>query len=66
MDVGAGRCVSQLREPFLGLQELDSGGVPRPKERFPDCSLDSEGEPITILMNILHITIESSSGDGWR
>ena len=22
--------------------------------------------PITILMNILHITIEPSSGDGWR
>ena len=25
-------------------KRLDSGGGPRPKERFPDCSLSSRGE----------------------
>ena len=42
MVMGVGKFISQLREPIN--PSLDSGGVPRPKERSPDGTLGSRGE----------------------
>ena len=73
MVMGAGKFISQLSEPFSDLQETcfwrgsqAQGEVPRLYSGQQRRGCLNWPWPITILMNILHITIEPSSGDGWR
>ena len=49
-------------------KRLEYKGDPRSKERSPDCSLDRREGALAHnhTDEYLHITIEPSSGDGWR
>ena len=60
------------KEIILGFtRDLIINGIPGPRRDPRLFSGQRRGclnrpWPITILMNILHITIDPSSGDGWR